>query len=419
VTVPARAEDEPAFSAGVHLTFSFGDEAMFGVGIDVRGSLTFDARDGICTSVHELSGVGLFGQATWLIGHGGRFSLGAHGGANTDPDTSIDGELGWTYRLMARGRSGHGLHLGLVGTRDAFDLIGRASITFDDHPVLLEGEVGAGLRVPPMFGTRDSCVVGRALRQHGVLQLGRAVVVGRARRASYVAPETRLALGQSWLEAARAEAASVPAFLRLREDLRAVRAPSSLLRRATSAARDEVRHTRLCRDLASPELGVDLRILAPPLPAATPSSRAAALTNLALGSWHDGCLGEGTAARRAEVARDAAKDERAKAALTLIARDEEAHAELAWSVLEYAIAKGGAPVRAALLHAVATTPERTTSDAESRGAECADPKIWSALGRLDGIQIASAREQVVASATVRAKRLIDQMTGQAIGQARI
>ena len=408
----ARAE-EVVFSPGVHLTLTFGERAMFGVGLDARVTyITTDIPS--CGPRPAASGGGVFGQATWLIGHGGRFALGAHGGGEYNEDGgALDVELGWTYGIIDGAWSAHGIQLGLMLSAYPFDLIARGTMSFAADAKVLEGHFGVGGHFPGVFGEDGSnCQIGRPLRVGGDVRLGPLVVLGPARqRAARVAQETRSALGRSWLEAARAEAASVPAFLGLARDLTTVGAPRALVARAVSAARDEVRHARLCRDLASPELGREVRPIAPPLPPSENERRTVMLERLAIESWHDGCLGEGTAARRAQLALKGVRDARAGAALAGIARDEAAHAELAWAVLEHALVAGGSPARDAFAEVLADEPEmRVAPDEESRGAEHSDRSTWAAYGRLDARQIVSARSEVVTAARHRAQRLLSQLS---------
>jgi hypothetical protein len=69
---------------------------------------------------------------------------------------------------------------------------------------------------------------------------------------------------------------------------------------------------------------------------------------LAIESWLDGCVSEGSAARHAALAARCATDRQARAVQHQIAVDETRHAELGWSTLAWAVARGGAPVRDAL-----------------------------------------------------------------------
>src|SRR5207253_676746 len=129
------------------------------------------------------------------------------------------------------------------------------------------------------------------------------------------------ALAASWLDDARAELASVPSFLRLADELRAVGAPAALRRAALDAADEE-------------------RVLA------------------------------------------------------RIAPDEERHADLSRSILEWCSSTGGPAVRDAIAHAA-----RTSAPAHTQDHEDAEWLSWN--GRLTAVERSSAREQVEERARAR------------------
>lgn len=85
---------------------------------------------------------------------------------------------------------------------------------------------------------------------------------------------------------ARLEAASVPAFLALRRELRAHRAPAPLLRAAARAAADEVRHARAMTALAR-RFGA--RVFNPPPPPPAPPRP---LLDVAAENAREGCVRE-------------------------------------------------------------------------------------------------------------------------------
>jgi hypothetical protein len=131
----------------------------------------------------------------------------------------------------------------------------------------------------------------------------------------------------AWLSrAARAEAASVKAFLALRDELRAHGAPSELLAAARDAAADEVRHARAMGQLVEAAGGEP----APPVKDAKPVARS--LFELALENAVEGCVletfGALLAMHQARHARDAA----IRDAMAAIAEDEARHGELAWAI---------------------------------------------------------------------------------------
>ena len=132
-------------------------------------------------------------------------------------------------------------------------------------------------------------------------------------------------LGALHAQMAWLEAASVPAFLRLAEELAAHGAPEVLVKAARRSAADEVRHTRIRQALAQrhgarmPE--VDVAPFAP-------RSLEAMLTENAI----EGCVRETYGALSVGWQSRTAPDAGLRRALRSIARDELRHSELAWAV---------------------------------------------------------------------------------------
>ena len=155
------------------------------------------------------------------------------------------------------------------------------------------------------------------------------------------------ALAQSWLEAARAEHASIASFAKFSLELLAVGAPPELVSGAHEAALDEIEHARICFAIAShfaghtlgpAELDVQSALrIAPTLGAAAES---AAL---------EGCVLETTAALEAKRAAERSTDPVLTLALHIIAEDEARHAELAYRFVGWAAERGGSEVRARIL----------------------------------------------------------------------
>ncbi len=161
--------------------------------------------------------------------------------------------------------------------------------------------------------------------------------------------EERAERADRWLAAALAEHASVASFARAMIELMAVGAPPGLIAAAARAAADEVRHAELCFTIASAYAGRDFD--PGPMPALTP--RGGGLCELVRTTFREGCVAETAAALRAERALAREEDPAVRAALATIARDEVRHAELAWQTVAWALAAGGADVRAALETAAA------------------------------------------------------------------
>jgi hypothetical protein len=183
-------------------------------------------------------------------------------------------------------------------------------------------------------------------------RVGQAWLEGPEPLVAGLDPITRRKLGEVWLAAALEEHAAVGAFARLALSLLSFGSSADLVGRTEQAALQEVEHARLCFTLASTYLGAPLE----PGPLKVGGIGRNDPVDLALESWHGGCLGEGAAAAVARAARRRAHDPAVCAVLTIISRDEAAHAELAWDVLALALERGGRPVADALREAVARTP---------------------------------------------------------------
>ncbi|WP_437547212.1 hypothetical protein WME97_44625 [Sorangium sp. So ce367] len=407
----ARADKPYALSGGVSLSLSFGQRLAFGVGADLRATALLDgSQAGEYSSGYM--GFGPFVQATWLNFSAGRFAAGLHGGSDIsdsleDIATCIDGELGWTYRTPYSDElpAQHGLHVGAMTALVSgvgLDFSVRAAIPLSDEPFVPEGTVGMGLRVLPPFGVRTMPMVGRPLRTADGVVLPPALGLGPATSApARLDRATRAALAGAWLDSARAECGSIPAFLALARDLAAVGAPASLVARALAALGDEVRHTARCSEIASALAGWRLRPALLPPPAARDADRQAALVRMALEAWHDGCLGEGAAAARARRSLAGAKDAGVHAALGEIARDEALHAELGWRVLAYCLAEGGREVREAVGDAMTgPAPAPPADDAEGERREL------QAFGQLPRAEADAAWDETWAAARRDGERML-------------
>lgn len=134
------------------------------------------------------------------------------------------------------------------------------------------------------------------------------------------------------LEDALLEHASVAAFTRLSLSLLAFGAPPDLVARSHEAALDEIRHAQISFARAGRSIGPG------PCPAFANLRAHRSLADLAEETYVDGCIGETIASLKLRVH---ASDE----TLLAMARDEERHAELAWRIVEWAIAVGGEEIR--------------------------------------------------------------------------
>lgn len=175
-------------------------------------------------------------------------------------------------------------------------------------------------------------------------------------------PEVRASVAAAWSRNAAAEHASVAAFARLSLELLALGAPAELISACHVAAIEEVEHARLSYGVASRFAGEPLG----PGPLALESgARAISLVALAAETFEDGCIGETVAALEAEEARRLAADRAIERVLETIARDEAAHATLAFRILAWALRTGGAPVRDQIEEMLACTEREARDDVAS------------------------------------------------------
>jgi hypothetical protein len=146
-------------------------------------------------------------------------------------------------------------------------------------------------------------------------------------------------LAEHWVSSARGEWASVPAFLSLAAELRAVGAPAMLVDAATAAARDEIAHARTCLRFA---VAAGARVALHPMPIVVRSreTRDALIATLGREAWLDGCCAEATAAAALLDAARAARDERTRLALLRMGSEENRHAELAWAIARWCWSDG-------------------------------------------------------------------------------
>jgi hypothetical protein len=135
------------------------------------------------------------------------------------------------------------------------------------------------------------------------------------------------------------EAVSVHAFRRLERELAAHGAPPDLLRGARRARRDEVRHTAMTSRLARARGG------SPRLPAAPSAKTVRSLFEIALENAVEGCVRETYGAVAGLVEAQTSADPSLRLAMRSIASDECCHAELAWAIHGWALARLSDPER--------------------------------------------------------------------------
>jgi hypothetical protein len=329
-----------SINPGLLISGVTGDAPAFGLGGELSVMLFPSKR-----TIVEQIGFGGFFQAQSYDSEYGRYAAGVQVGS------LLGAEMGWAYREQSGTlNSSHGLHLALFGSLGVPVLSLRTTIPLQTSHDPTRSDPGfelafcLALKIPMVVGVDavGNISHGRPLREGERLLLPELVLARRKAGASL-----RLdARAQRWAEDARAEAASVPAFLRLAREL-AAHGADELAARARFAAREEARHARACLAVAESESGLGFALSSAPLPAA----REPDLTTLAVESVIEGYVGEGEAAA---LARSRLRSERAalaRRALTLIAREEQAHAELARDVVRFCVARGGRSVRRAALDA--------------------------------------------------------------------
>ena len=138
----------------------------------------------------------------------------------------------------------------------------------------------------------------------------------------------RCEVGALLARVAHLEAASVPAFARLADELTRFGAPKELVERAHVARRDEVRHaaqmSRLARGHGASPARVSVRKPAP-----------RSLEAFAIENAVEGCVHETWGAIVAQLQAIQSDEAGVRSAMRRIATDEARHAELAWDVARW------------------------------------------------------------------------------------
>jgi hypothetical protein len=189
------------------------------------------------------------------------------------------------------------------------------------------GDAGA-LGANDLDGARDAGAEDAGDDPTIIVQLGISHCVGGRRPARLATRRPRAggtAAGRYLARAAALEAASIPAFRQLARELEAHGAPSRLVRAARAAVFEETRHYSLLSRAARARGAATVPIRVRPTPVR--SLRAIAEENA-----REGCVREALGALVAVHQARHAADPSLRAALNLIARDETAHARLAWEI---------------------------------------------------------------------------------------
>ncbi len=210
-----------------------------------------------------------------------------------------------------------------------------------------------------------------------------------------------------WIESARAEKASIPAFVRMARELKWLGAPSALQRAALDAAQDEARHTDVCLERAHAASGRRWSIEELDGP-----HRMVDLATFAEEAWLDGCLGEGQAAEALDRAAKRARSSDVKLAISSVAFDEGRHAELAWAGLEWTLHEGGSRLRDRMAETLWRT--EVEREREAMGSDPDDPRLDQDLLVESGVtpseSLLEAEQRVEDSARRRLVSLLDKTT---------
>ncbi|HEX8789974.1 MAG TPA: ferritin-like domain-containing protein [Polyangiaceae bacterium] len=167
-------------------------------------------------------------------------------------------------------------------------------------------------------------------------------------------------LGVHFARAACMEAGSVEAFRMLRDELIAHGAPRRLVKAASRAMRDEMRHVRQTTALAR-RFGEE-----PVPPRQVPARPHRSFDAVALENAVEGCVRETYSALECAWQAEVAADPVVRATMRRIARDEMRHLELSWAVHAWALgrldAEGRARVQAAQRREIATMLDELSCD---------------------------------------------------------
>jgi hypothetical protein len=161
---------------------------------------------------------------------------------------------------------------------------------------------------------------------HNMCSIGR---VPDGCEASHQNSKQWLTIADFWSQCAGLEAASVPAFYLLAEDLRAVGAPAALIEAAIKSAEDEMRHAAEVFYLAVQAGGQSQEVR---VPSRAPKS----LFDMAHENAVEGCVRETFGAFVAAYQAQAATNPEARSVLVKIAEDELRHAALSHEIAAWA-----------------------------------------------------------------------------------
>lgn len=198
---------------------------------------------------------------------------------------------------------------------------------------------------------------------------------------------TRAALEILWLQDARGEHASIPAFSRISWELAAIGAPSELLERAHKAALEEINHARICFALAEGYGGRPYFVQ--PIPKMLQGGLDLAndpIKVITTETIFDGCLMEGFFANVASMAATQCEEPAVLAALKQIAYEEKSHSAFSWALLEWLLEQHPEKVKFIVQNACLELENYNRPNAVNReqkhSVEKANPKLLIKHGRL-------------------------------------
>lgn len=153
-----------------------------------------------------------------------------------------------------------------------------------------------------------------------------------------------------WRDMGLAEHASIATFAQLVQDLMALGAPLHLLSATQAALADEIRHARVCFDVATrlgetcarPHRFAALRA------GRLPSTESILFAKVAREALIDGVLGEGTASAVLLACSRSTPPNELTGIYNQLGKDEGRHAEVAWSILTFCLEHGPSDMPARL-----------------------------------------------------------------------
>ncbi len=371
-----QAQSAWQIEGGAFLSYHFGGGLPGRIGLSLEMRQLHARRTYWCDDNSPAGSYGMVQRIAVLGWNELRLTVGVRAGMESRA-VGAGGEVAAGYRLLRE--PGALLHLGVEGA------VANAAFARLAYVPGGDGSVGLGAGFPSQPGAVSCGVPGRPLRRGEVrAPLPRAVFVAGDR----THPEPDSGEGRAariWAGRASAEWASVPAFLELAEHLAVNGAPRGLVERACSAAMEESRHAVLSATIASALGGSGLEIVPSALAPRPVVTGRAGLQRLAVESFQDGCIGEEAAAAWATAEAAEATSPFVRMAQGSIATDEAGHAALAWDVIAWTLARGGAPVRAALVDAA---EQVTRVEASTIGTEDVSQDGLAGLGCLSaGVRV--------------------------------